>query len=111
MIGHTKVAIAAPARRLGHVVESVAAIRPIRMGMENAADIGIRYQTREAIFLCQLDFAHSFAQLRLDELKPQRGVNLRLLSRDNLPTDMQAPLIEGHPLLERQFAELLDVLW
>src|SRR4051794_6390561 len=109
MIGHSKVAIAALTRRLGHDLKRVGTIRPIRVDMENAADVGIRYQIRQAVFLCQLDFTKSFAQFRLDELKTQRGVNLRLLSRDNPSTDMQAPLIERHPLLDREFAQLLDV--
>src|SRR3954447_23171245 len=101
MIGHTKVAIAAPPRGLSHDLKRVGTIRSIGVGMENAADVGIRYQMREAVFLCQLDFANSFAQLRLDELKTERCVNLRLLSRNHLAADMQAPLIERHPLLDR----------
>jgi hypothetical protein len=58
------------------------------MRMQDALYVGIGYETREPIVLCQCDLATSFPQLRLDELQTESGVNLLLLPSNNLPAPM-----------------------
>ena len=80
------------------------------MRVQDAPDITVGNETGYFMRFCEFDFIQALAQLRLDELQTERGVNLFLLSRYNFATDVQALFIQGHSVLNREFAQLLYVL-
>ena len=86
MIGDPEICIAALARCLGHGFERCRAVGLVGMGMQDPAQILIRYELRQRIGERQLDLVASLAQFRRDERQSQPLVD-RLLARrgDQLP--------------------------
>jgi hypothetical protein len=79
------------------------------MGMEDAADIGVRHQLRQLSVGRQSDLVIALAQLWRDEFQAQRRVNCFLARSDNLLATSQSFLIENIILQRSDLPQLVQV--
>ena len=77
MISHPEIAVAPPTRRLGHLLQGVAAVGKDRVAMQEAFDIAVRHEWDRA-FPGTLQLASSFPQLGRDERQSECAVDLLL---------------------------------
>jgi len=110
MIGDAEIRIAALPGGLRHFGECVHAIGKVRMEVEKAAQIPGRDELGKCPFFCLLDLVCSFAQLRGDEGKAKRLVDVFLArSRNQFPTAVQRARGEGQSPLAGKRCQLRDM--
>jgi|SRR2546423_15541360 hypothetical protein len=90
MIGNTKIAVSVLARSLSHGRQSVTAVRAVRVGVQDASDVGVGDEAREPPGLCEFDFTSPFPQLGLDKGQAEGLVDV-LLSACSPPSSSVIP--------------------
>src|ERR1019366_5365278 len=87
----------------GHLLEGVAAVRGVRMGVKISLQIGALDQSRQRPMFGRLDFAAILAQFRRNPRKTERRVYFFLRgSRETLGAAEQSVLAELQAFLLRQ---------
>src|SRR5438034_4817393 len=104
MVGDREVCVPAFARRERHLLERVLAVRPCRMTMEVALDVGQLDELRQLPVPCRFELPGVLSQLRRYERVSEPVVHLRLRSEPQLLTgfdDGDRVLGDGPPTLYR----------
>ena len=78
VVGQDLVGVAAPAGRLGHDLDRVRAVRPVRVAVQVAAQVAELDEARQRARPAPPRSRHVLAQLGLDERQAEEGVRLRL---------------------------------
>src|SRR5438045_8508636 len=94
MIGTTTVAVSVPAGRLSHGRQSVTAVRAVRVGVQDASDVGVGDEAREPPGLCEFDVTSPFPQLGLDKGQAEGLVDVSLGLRNHLLVGVQPAFVK-----------------
>ena len=81
VVGQDLVGVSPPAGGLGHDLDGVDAVGPLRMGVQVPAQVAELDEVRQPARQCRLDLALVLAQLGLDVREVEEGVGL-LLGRE-----------------------------
>ena len=121
VVGQDLVGVAAPPGGLGHDLDRVDAVGPVRVAVQVAAQVGDVDEGRQRARERRLDLAAVLAQLRLDERQAEEGVRLGLgrerpelggVAGQRLPVlaDPQEPLLRERPALVAGHRAQADVV-
>src|SRR5689334_4934667 len=109
MVGDAKILKTSRSGRVRHGLKRFRTVRGICMAMQNAAKVAVLDQLGQLSFLCALNFAAPFAQLRLDEWQIESRIDLLFAFGYHLAALVQPIGRKAHGLLSREGRELIEM--